>query len=100
MGFFVALTVQAFASYFTLLSTATILCLLVGLCLLLIGFVEDLTNDLNDLSVTEVPNKTHDELMEDFSKSIKLYSQVKELSSEPLTTRHSNVQNNFYYIIS
>lgn len=81
LGFFVALTVQAIASYFTLLSTASILCFLVGLCLLLIAFVRDLANDLKALSVTEIPKKKHEKLMEDFRKSIKRYSQVKELRS-------------------
>lgn len=99
LGFFAALTIQAFASYFTLLSTASILCFLVGLCLLLIGFVEDLTSNLNALSATEIPNKTHEKLTEDFHNAMRLYSQVKELSFEPSTAWHSNIHSRFYAIV-
>lgn len=81
-GYLIALMMQAVASYFTLLSTASTLCLLVGLCLLFIAFVEDLANDLNALSITEIPNKKHEKLMEDFHNSMQHYSQVKELRAE------------------
>lgn len=79
LGYLGALFLQAAASYFTLLSTASILCLLVGLCLLNIAIVEDLTNDLRTLSVTAIPDTKYDELMKEFRNSMQLYSRIKEL---------------------
>lgn len=82
--------IQGVASYFTLLSTASTICLLVGLCSLLIAFVEDLANDLCVLSITNIPNKHHEKLLEDFCNTMQHYSQVKQLSAGLLLVLHLN----------
>lgn len=100
LGYVIALMTQGVASYFTLLSTASTLCLLVGICLLLIAFVEDLANDLNVLSISELPNDRHSKLLEDFRNSMQLYSQVKQLSADYFFMMwHSNKQSYFYVVM-
>lgn len=94
-GFLIAILDQAVAAYFTLLSTASSLCILVGMSWFFIAFIEDIANDLFVLNPIEIPNRSYQELMEDFSHNIRLYSDVKKLIAKINTIWWSNQINNY-----
>lgn len=80
LGYLVTLIIQTVASLSCILSIVPAICLLVGLCWLIISFVEDVTNDLNALNIGQNTERSRRIMKERFCSIIQLHMELKQLS--------------------
>lgn len=85
-GYLVAVLGQAVQVFCIVFNISPFLVFMFGSCLLFIAFVEDITNEFEDLSSIESSPKNDMELKKRFSYVIQLYSEVKQLSDATLKT--------------
>lgn len=75
-GYFVVFLTEAGASVATFLCVASVICFLIGSCLLFIHFVKDIADDLPALNVNEPSDSNYMEVKKRFCDIIQSYTDV------------------------